>query len=49
MALSAGDKITASDYINLKNRVREEMKRRKYTGSLTAYAGSSYDYSVTPA
>jgi len=49
MALSTGEKITASDYINLKNRVKEEMKRRKYIGSLTAYAGSSYDYTIVPA
>lgn len=49
MPLSAGEQITYSDFINLKNRVKEEMKRRKYTGSLTAYAGSAYDYTTTPA
>lgn len=49
MPLSAGEQITATDFIDLKNRVREEMKRRKYTGSLTAYAGSAYDYTTTPA
>lgn len=47
--MNTGSKITASDLNNLKARVKAEMQRRKYTGSLTGYAGTSYDYSSTPA
>lgn len=49
MALTTGSKMTASDINALKARVKAEMLRRKYTGSLTGYAGSSYDYTNTPA
>lgn len=48
MSFSSGEAITASDYINLKNRVKNEMLRRKYTGSLVAYGGAAYDYSTQP-
>lgn len=34
MSLSSGEAITASDYINLKNRVKNEMLRRKHIGNL---------------
>lgn len=48
MALSEGNVILASDFIALKARVKAECKRRKYNGSVKAYAGSSYDYTVKP-
>ena len=48
MALSEGNVILASDFIALKARVKAECKRRKYNGSVEAYAGSSYDYTVKP-
>lgn len=38
MALTAGNTITSADIIALKNRVKTEMARRKYTGSLASYA-----------
>ena len=49
MAYEAGVKISASHFTALKTRVKNEMNRRKGTGSLTAYAGTSYDYTTTPA
>lgn len=49
MSLSAGQQILAQDFINFKARVKAEMQRRKYTGSMISYAGASYDYSTTPA
>lgn len=49
MAYESGVKITAADFVNLKKRVKDEMNRRKGTGSLTSYAGTSYDYTTTPA
>lgn len=38
----------AQAYINLKNRIKNEVKRRKYTGSVESYGGASYDYTTTP-
>lgn len=38
----------ASDYIALKNRVKNEVLRRKYTGSVESYGGTNYDFTVTP-
>ena len=49
MALTTGSKMTASDINALKARVKAEMQRRKYTGSLTGYASTSYDYTNVPA
>ena len=49
MAYDSGTKFTAQDFIDLKARVKAEMKRRKGTTSLTAYAGTTYDYTTTPA
>lgn len=46
MALTAGNPITSADIIALKNRVKAEMARRKYTGSLASYAT---DFSVSAA
>lgn len=49
MALNAGQQCLAQDFISFKARVKAEMQRRSYTGSLTSYASSSYDYSTPPA
>ena len=49
MALTAGNKPLASDFINLKARVKTEMNRRNRTNSLASYAGTSYDYTTAPA
>ena len=48
MALTTGNPILASDLVAIKARVKAEMLRRNQVGSLTAYGGSSYDYTVTP-
>ena len=40
MALTAGSTLTSSDINDLKNRVKQEMARRQYTGSLSSYAGN---------
>ena len=48
MALTTGNPILASELVSIKARVKAEMLRRNQVGSLTAYGGSSYDYSVTP-
>ena len=41
--------ITASRLNTLKSAVKAECNRRKYTGSVTTYAGSTYNYNETPA
>lgn len=46
MSLAKNNKILASDFINLKNKIKTELARRKYTGSVASYAT---DFSVTPA
>ena len=38
----------AQEYISLKSRIKAEVLRRKYTGSVSSYGGSDYDYTVTP-
>lgn len=48
MALNSQNRILASDFVSLKARVKAEMNRRRYSGSLTAYAGTAYDYTETP-
>lgn len=48
MALTKGNPILASELVSIKARVKAEMLRRNQVGSLTAYGGSSYDYTVTP-
>ena len=45
MAFTFGSKITAEDFNNLKAKVKAEMLRRKYTGSVAAYGT---DYSDVP-
>lgn len=48
MSLSAKEQCLAQEMIDLKARVKAEMQRRCRKGSLTAYAGTDYDYTVTP-
>lgn len=48
MALNSQNLILASDFVSLKARVKAEMQRRRYTGSLTSYAGTAYDYTTVP-
>ena len=40
---------TSIDNNNLKTRLKNEISRRKYTGSISSYASTTYDYSTTPA
>lgn len=49
MSFTVGNPILASELISIKARVKAEMLRRNKVGSLTAYGGSAYDYTVTPA
>ena len=49
MSLSAKEQCLAQEMIDLKARVKAEMQRRKGNGSLAAYAGTDYDYTVAPA
>lgn len=47
-----GGSISASDFITLKNLVKNEINRRSNSnsvGSMKAYNGSSYNYTTTPA
>lgn len=48
MALTVGNRYLASEFIALKARVKAEMLRRKYKGTLVAYGSSAYDYEVQP-
>lgn len=41
--------ITAERFNSIKARVKAEMKRRNGYGSMAAFAGTEYDFSVTPA
>lgn len=41
-------KIKSSDFANLKAKVKAEMLRRSYSGSVAAYGGSAYDYASPP-
>lgn len=41
--------ITPERLVALKAAVKAECQRRKYTGSVSSYGGTSYDFSVTPA
>ena len=49
MSLSAKEQCLAQEMIDLKARVKAEMRRRNGNGSLVAYAGTDYDYTVDPA
>ncbi len=41
--------MTASQLVSLKAAVKAEMQRRRYTGSVASYGGTSYDFTMTPA
>lgn len=49
MALAKDNLRLASDFVALKARVKAEMLRRKYVGSLVTYGGVAYDYTVAPS
>ena len=40
------DKITANDFTKLKSRIKAEVNRRKYVGSVTNYGTATYDYNT---
>lgn len=48
MALTVGNRYLAEEFISLKARVKAEMLRRKYNGTLVSYGSSKYDYEVQP-
>ena len=37
-------KVIAQEFVNLKNRVRNEMRRRNGYGSMVSYADAKYDF-----
>lgn len=39
----------AAKFIDMKTRIKAEVNRRKYKGSLTSYGTATYDFTVTPA
>ena len=41
--------LTAAEMNTLKAKVKTEMQRRAYNGSMTGFASASYDFSTTPA
>lgn len=46
----AGDrKLLSQDVIALKAKVKAEMLRRSYSGSVAAYGGAAYDFTTPPA
>lgn len=49
MAFTVGNPILASELVAIKARVKAEMLRRNKVGSLAAYGGAAYDYTVVPA
>ncbi|WP_055667266.1 hypothetical protein [Desnuesiella massiliensis] len=48
MSMKLSSTFNPQDFINLKNRVKNEMNRRNGNGSLTQYASASYDFSKSP-
>ena len=42
-------KVSADRFNELKARVKAECQRRAYSGSVSSYGGTAYDYSVVPA
>lgn len=42
-------KLLSTDVTNLKTKVKAEMNRRRYNGSVASYGGSAYDFSTAPA
>lgn len=45
---SGARRILSTDAINLKTKVKAEMIRRCYSGSVAAYGGTDYDFSTAP-
>ena len=41
--------LTANEIKELKTRIKSEMSRRSYYGSLSEFAGSNYDFTIEPA
>ncbi len=41
--------VTPGEFISLKNRIKNEVKRRKYVGDVSSFASSSFDYIVVPS
>ena len=48
MSLIAKEQCLAQEMVDLKARVKAEMQRRCRNGTLVAYAGTDYDYTVIP-
>lgn len=48
MAETTLRRLLTTDAINLKAKVKAEMKRRKYSGSVASYGGTAYDFTTTP-
>lgn len=46
--MAGNRKIQSIDFINLKAKVKAEMLRRSYSGSVAAYGGTAYDYISPP-
>ena len=46
--LEQGNQYSASDFIELKSKVKAEMLRRCYTGSLEGYGSEAYDFFIMP-
>ena len=42
-------KLLSTDVTNLKAKVKAEMNRRRYNGSVASYGGTAYDFSTAPA
>lgn len=40
--------LTPGRFTELKARIKSEVSRRRYVGSVTSYASTSYDYTITP-
>ena len=49
MSLESKNSVLASDFVDLKARVKAEMARRTYQQPLNSYAGTEYDYTTVPA
>ena len=50
MGILAGESISPSDFIQLKEKIKDIMlNKRIYYGSLKEYGGKAYDYNTIPA
>lgn len=43
-----GKNIEVSDFVNLKKKIKDEVLRRKYTGTVEPYGGINYDFTTIP-